>query len=459
MCIHSWSKSALLVVFIAVSFPSFAAGIRKNVSVPSATSIINNSTAVSKAGNSVTVRGPLIGEHIPATPGGTAGTPIKVLPTLDISIPRTITQVRSILGKGGLVGLAGTVALQALLDQIGAIMDEAGNVKIKSTAEDTSLGGYYWALSSSAQPRYPSAQTACEQSSAALPATNPYRNFTHLQWDSATQAGCGIDNGSGRNATYNRYGSSCPAGATYNAARGSCDVTAYVPATAENTGAVDSVIPAADPDWIKRIASEACQGALNPAACITGITDPTYLSGPTTVQGPKTTTTTTGPAGTTTTTTDTKWTVTYGPNYFTYTPHTTTTTTKPDGTTETSTTTPASDSPDQEEPDNPDEQYSFEDSAFPEVKPFYEQKYPGGLQGVWDQKKSQVDSSEFISFLSGFVPSFSGSCPSFGLSFHIASWANYGNVSFSSLCYVFDFVKVVLLVSALFLCRALTFGG
>lgn len=440
MCIHSWSKSALLVVFIAVSFPSFAAGIRKNVSVPSATSIINNSTAVSKAGNSVTVRGPLIGEHIPATPGGTAGTPIKVLPTLDISIPRTITQVKSLVSRGGLVGLAGTLALQQLLDGIGGLIDGAGNVSIKGP--DTVDGITY-----NSKLIGTSCADAMSNAPGVYPANTTGKSFIKISTDIPSSPWTYINNCAPRYVSTRNYPTNPVVPST------------PVPATVDNLGAVDNFISAADPDWIKRIASEACQGALNPAACISGITNPTYLSGPTTVQGPKTTTTTTGPAGTTTTTTDTKWTVTYGPNYFTYTPHTTITTTKPDGTTETSTTTPASDSPDQEEPDNPDEQYSFEDAAFPEVKPFYEQKYPDGLQGVWDQKKSQVDSSEFMSFLSGFVPSFSGSCPAFGLSFHIASWANYGNVSFSSLCYVFDFVKVVLLVSALFLCRALTFGG
>ena len=42
---------------------------------------------------------------------------------------------------------------------------------------------------------------------------------------------------------------------------------------------------------------------------------------------------------------------------------------------------------------------------------------------------------------------------------NIASWANYGYQQFGSICYVLDFVKAILMVSALFLCRALIFGG
>jgi len=64
-----------------------------------------------------------------------------------------------------------------------------------------------------------------------------------------------------------------------------------------------------------------------------------------------------------------------------------------------------------------------------------------------------------MQFLQGFVPSFSGSCPSFGLGFNIASWANYGTIQFSSICYVLDFVKIILLVTALFTFRKVTFGG
>ena len=45
------------------------------------------------------------------------------------------------------------------------------------------------------------------------------------------------------------------------------------------------------------------------------------------------------------------------------------------------------------------------------------------------------------------------------MSFEIASWASFGTHSFGNQCYVFDFVKVILLVTALFTARAITFGG
>lgn len=437
MCIHSWSKSALLVLMLFLAHSSFA-GTKVVVKVPSASSVLSGGgTSVKNGTSSVSVSGPPIQEYIPRTPTGTPGTPIKVIPRYDYSIPRTITQVKSLLSRGGLVGLAGTLALQQLLDGIGGLIDDAGNVSIKGP--DTVDG----------LPYNGNKSIGSDCSSALRNPVGVYggpQTFIRISTEVPSSPWKYINNCTSRHVSIRTFPSNPVVPST------------PVPATVDNLGAVDNVIPSADPDWIRSIASEACQGALNPEACITSlVSSGPNLSGPTAVQGPKTTTTTTGPAGTTTTTTNTNYTVVYGPsNTYTYNTNKTTTVTKPDGTTETSTETSTPDSPDQE---TPDEQYSFEDAAFPEVKPFYEQKYPDGLQGVWDQKKSQVDSSEFMSFLSGFVPSFSGSCPAFGLSFHIASWANYGNVSFSSLCYVFDFVKVVLLVSALFLCRALTFGG
>jgi len=108
---------------------------------------------------------------------------------------------------------------------------------------------------------------------------------------------------------------------------------------------------------------------------------------------------------------------------------------------------------------SPDLDGSFSDTPFPEVDPFYEQKYPDGLEGVWSARKAELEDSAFVEFLGSFVPSFSGSCPGWSVNVNVASWAQFGIHDFQSLCWVFDFVKVVLLVSAAFLCRALIFGG
>ena len=149
----------------------------------------------------------------------------------------------------------------------------------------------------------------------------------------------------------------------------------------------------------------------------------------------------------------------YGSNYFDTNTTTTTTTTK-DGqivSTETQqdTTPPTEPSP---EPETEPE-YTFTDSPMPEVPSFYTQKYPDGLSGVWDDAKADFEQSEFMDFLHSFVPSFSGTCPTWSMSFSIGNMASLGSHDFANLCYVFDFIKVCMLLGAVFLSRSLIFGG
>jgi hypothetical protein len=193
------------------------------------------------------------------------------------------------------------------------------------------------------------------------------------------------------------------------------------------------------------------------------------ITGPALLAGPITTKTTQTPNadGTTSTrteTTKTDFKLTYGKDHFDVDTEKKTTVTE-DGQLVSETTekddTPAQDVADTTpgEEQQPEPEYTFNDSPFPEITPFYEQKYPDGLSGVWNQAKADIDNSSFMRFLSSFIPSFSGSCPTFGLNFAIGNMANFGSLDFQSLCYVFDFVKIILLVTAVFAARQLTFGG
>lgn len=263
----------------------------------------------------------------------------------------------------------------------------------------------------------------------------------------------------------------CDPGVWFNLATGKCD-SLWKPGEhiesltdPDYDDITDSLSGVVDPNWLKDLLTATCEGSLNPAACYDQMSETTHLSGPSSVNGPKTstTTTTTNPDGTTSTTTkdtQTKYEIKYGDNYIDYTETTTTTTTKDGDKTEETTTTDTDDVTAEIPPEEKEEEGgSFEDSEFPEVKPFYEQKYEDGLEGVWRDKRAEFEDTEFMKFLQGFIPSFSGRCPAFGLDMNIASWANYGYQQFGSICYVLDFVKAILMVSALFLCRALIFGG
>lgn len=223
-------------------------------------------------------------------------------------------------------------------------------------------------------------------------------------------------------------------------------------------------------EWLRDIMRRSCQGSSSPAACYDDLTQWGTLTGPASqTDSPVTKTTSTtypdGTTSTTATTTQNTYNYNYSPTFFDVTT-TTVTTTNVDGDVTTTTTTdqqPETETPsetEQQPEEEEDEQdYQFTDSDLPEIEPFYEQQYPGGLSGVWETRKAEIDNSPFLDFLQSFVPSFSGTCPTFGLDFNMGQWLSAGHIDFMSLCFVFDFIKIILLVSAVFLARSLVFGG
>lgn len=238
----------------------------------------------------------------------------------------------------------------------------------------------------------------------------------------------------------------------------------------------DSDISKLDP-WINSqtasflgdLLKDVCKASTSPANCYAEMEDRSKrtLQGPATAAGPWFTKTSTfpkpdGTTGTKTETTSTKYDFTYGPEHFDVNPERKTITTE-DGvvTSETTETdgTPVEDVTDTPDEETPDESYTFNDSDLPAVEPFYTQKYPDGFQGVWDSANTDFEQSAFVSFLNSFVPSFSGSCPAFSMSFAIGGVANFGTHGFGNFCYALDFVKVCIMLGALFLCRAIVFGG
>ncbi|MDU9400807.1 hypothetical protein [Pseudomonas sp. zfem003] len=241
------------------------------------------------------------------------------------------------------------------------------------------------------------------------------------------------------------------------------------PVTDSDMAALDPWLNAQSAAYLSDLLKEVCEGSNNPAGCYAEMKSSGFLSGPASVAGPRSSTTQSylkpdGTQGTRVTSTSTDFGIKYGDNYFDVSPTTTTTKTE-DGTPvsteiETDTTPLPETPPDPAKPDeSPEPQYSFQDTDFPDVEPFYKQQYPDGLKGVWNSKQKEFKDSAFLKFLSGFVPTFSGVCPSFGLDFNIATWAAFGHLDFMSLCWVFDFIKIIMMVTTVFTCRALIFGG
>jgi hypothetical protein len=96
--------------------------------------------------------------------------------------------------------------------------------------------------------------------------------------------------------------------------------------------------------------------------------------------------------------------------------------------------------------------------VFPEVGGFYTSAYPEGLAGIWDANKAGLNSTPFMQSLGNLNPfsgaSNSGSCPVWT----IVLW-QLGTFNFDGFCWVFPFIRVVLLITTLFTIRSIVFGG
>jgi len=178
------------------------------------------------------------------------------------------------------------------------------------------------------------------------------------------------------------------------------------------------------------------------------------LTGPTTVAGPTSTTTQQqkDPAGnvtgTVTKVSQTTYNISYNNNTITNTSSTVVTTTNPDG------------SKTVENQDSPPAQDGATDSPLPDVPTLYTKKYPDGLEGVWQQKKDQLKNSPLLQLTNSLMPSIGtgGTCPSFMIPLDVGI-RDFGVHDVAPPCYVWDWAKVIVIVSALLLARALIFGG
>lgn len=449
--------AAFLIALLAIcSSTQLHAATRKYVSLPSNGSVVGSGSAA-RSGDSLIITGqPLDGEYIPSSyGGGSKGTKLPIKPKYDYSIPRTLKGMTTTL-RGGVVGIGLSIGLQYMLDAVDGIIED-GQVKVRRPPEPVS-GGFVWYIEGIPDKTYLSAELACDdfyQSRIQYGASSKTLTIVNAQGTCKLYRSTGS---LGWSVGVIRQGQSCPTGTAYDGQTGACvGPGQYSPATDADFDLMEAAANAKDSEWLKDRLREHCEGSLSPESCYEELRTSTQLDGPSTVTETGPTTTTTGPGGTTSSTTNTRIDITYGDNYYDYRKTSTVTKTNPDGTTETETTTDPEEVTEEQEQDEGAIEYS--DADMPEVQPFYQQKYPDGLAGVWSNVSSDIESSAFLAFLSSFVPNFSGSCPTFSLQFNIASWANYGTISFWNMCWIFEFIKTVLIVSAVFLARALTFGG
>lgn len=91
---------------------------------------------------------------------------------------------------------------------------------------------------------------------------------------------------------------------------------------------------------------------------------------------------------------------------------------------------------------------------------WYDSKYPGGLNAIWDARKAALMASPLGAAIANMaLPSGSGSVPSWTLNFNIAHFYNLGTYTLSIAPWIWAVVKTLVLLSAAFACRRIIFGG
>lgn len=101
------------------------------------------------------------------------------------------------------------------------------------------------------------------------------------------------------------------------------------------------------------------------------------------------------------------------------------------------------------------------DTPLGDIPELYKKKYPEGISGVVTLKIEQLRATPLFRLPSLLMPNLpdSGTCPSWQVNLSLAGWANMGTHTVQAPCMVWDFGKVVIIVSALLLARRLIFGG
>lgn len=412
------------------------------------------------------------------TYSASAATKVKVKPVAVVPKRNIATGLKNLI-KTNPAQIALGVATSAALAGVGWVMDEATKAPKKKLPDSDLLSGpglgwcaeysqnHSGGLCSSPAPTAEQAfQRMCDDYNASTGSTN----CGNRQNDPVSFSGDSLayKTQDGSRIAARRFGT-CPVAWVDHACPAGTPV--LVPVVESDFAAIDPWTNSQTASFLGDLLKEICKGSINPPSCYSSMEDRSKrtLQGPATAVGPWFTRTSTfprpdGTTGTKTETTSTKFDITYGPEHFDVNPERKTTTTE-DGQV-TSETIETDNTPVEDVADTPDEEkqseeqtYTFSDSDLPVVEPFYTQKYPDGFRGVWSSAKSDFDQSAFVSFLNSFVPSFSGSCPAFSMSFAIGSIANFGTHGFGNLCYALDFVKVCIMLGALFLCRSIVFGG
>ncbi|MBB1477835.1 hypothetical protein H5164_19620, partial [Shewanella sp. SG41-3] len=93
------------------------------------------------------------------------------------------------------------------------------------------------------------------------------------------------------------------------------------------------------------------------------------------------------------------------------------------------------------------------------IESFYEREYPNGFSDVWEKNSAAFDNTSMNQYLKSWELTASGSAPSYEFCFNLGGLMDFGCSDIELDPRIFDFLRIIILVSTAFLCRSLIFGG
>jgi hypothetical protein len=91
---------------------------------------------------------------------------------------------------------------------------------------------------------------------------------------------------------------------------------------------------------------------------------------------------------------------------------------------------------------------------------FWTPRYPNGMSGVLEGRQAQVENTAIVTWLNSWSFANAGSCPSFNIDMNLG-FINFGSGQLfsSGMCYIWDILRAIFILTALFTARSLIFGG
>jgi len=370
------------------------------------------------------------------------------------------------IGKGGAIGIGTSIAIDMMLDHIGAFIDENGQlVKKKENLEP--LSTLWWCGQPVAtnckatDTEYNTRRFATPSALSSFTATARSTSSTVYSVQGFTTTGAsGVVNYTvTRSDTPTpdvwaqeifRHGE-CTAPSVYSESLRGCVKLANAPLSDPDFSLMEAFANAQNSAWLQGLLKDVCSASPSPGRCFEDMqAEGRQLKGASSVAGPSKTTTSTytdanGVTQQTTTTQSTTYNIIkFGPNYYDYSKTVTTTKTGTDGSSETSTET---ETPEVTEEDIPPEEDKEEEQVAPAPcsgfscdGPAYEDQYQPTEETKEDHLDSYVDRVSSIPIIQAvgnlFEVTAGGACPvwTFNHQLEIGDFSTNINLVFDYLC-------------------------